>query len=57
LKEIAMQVEKFSDKEEKPITISIHDEVIEFKAENKVTGQKMKGLLVTLRDQKEANNG
>ena len=58
LKEIAMQVEKFSDEKGHPITISIHDEVIEFRAENKKTGQKMKGLLVTLRDQEEeVNNG
>ena len=59
LKEIATQVEKFSDKEEKPIAISIYQnefqKFIKFEAVNNITDQKMKGLLACL-DEKEVGN-
>jgi len=59
LKEIATQVEKFSDEEEKPIVISIYQDeyhkFIKFEAVNNTTEQKMKGLLACL-DKKEVGN-
>ena len=59
LKEIATQVEKFSDEEEKPIVISIYQDeyhkFIKFEAVNNTTEQKMKGLLACL-DEKEVGN-
>ena len=59
LKEIATQVEKFSDVEEKPIVISVYQnefhKCIKFEAVNNVTEQKMKGLLACL-DEKEVGN-
>jgi len=59
LKEIATQVEKFSDKKEKPVTISIYQDeynkFIKFEAVNNITEQRMKGLLACL-DEKEVGN-
>ena len=59
LKEIATQVEKFSDKKEKPVTISIYQDeynkFIKFEAVNNITEQRMKGLLACL-DEKEVNH-
>jgi len=59
LKEIAIQVEKFNDEKNKPVTISIYqdeyDKFIKFEAVNNVTEQKMKGLLACL-DEKEVGN-
>jgi len=59
LKEIATQVEKFSDGKEKPVTISIYQDeynkFIKFETVNNVTEQKMKGLLACL-DEKEVGN-
>ena len=59
LKEIATQVEKFSDAEKKPIAISVYQnefqKFIKFEAVNNITDQRMKGLLACL-DEKEVGN-